>query len=124
MKPINEMSMDELAEYAVTLDGWEWMDGVKVAQPNNRGVARIGPTFGSHMTISSDRPDLTDPATKGCVLAMVRKKWGHRFYVRPSKGNPKHWCAVCQDEERLIWVADGYPTEAHALIAALAKEKP
>ena len=117
MSNYNQMTMDELAEFAVTLDGWEWMTGMLGYRDGSVWVRIISNTQ------RAIRPDLTDPATLGCVLAMVRAKWGHRFYVRPSKGNPKHWCAVCQDDERLIWVADGYPTEAHALIAALAKEE-
>lgn len=45
------------------------------------------------------RPDLRDPATRGCVLELVREAW--------SEPRAHAWT-----------FADGYPTEAEALVAA------
>ena len=73
-------------------------------------------------------PDLTDPATLGCLLGQVRKAWGdphlHASYVRPGSNpnpaSPYHpawmaWYSVPFAQRR---VGRG-DTEADALIAAL-----
>jgi hypothetical protein len=58
-------------------------------------------------------PDLTDPATLGCLLALVREAWG----------DPSMHCAP--DLESGWWTLWGIkhderaPTEAAALVAAL-----
>jgi len=62
-------------------------------------------------------PDLTDPATLGCLLALVREAWGDEAmaaWPHPQAGRAKAW---------RVWrpglpVAYG-PTEAAALVAAL-----
>ena len=54
-------------------------------------------------------PDLTDPATLGCVLALVREAWDDRYL-----------CASLSP--RKLWMVDGWSlhdTEAEALVAAL-----
>lgn len=147
---INEMNLEELAEYAVTLDGWDWrlVDGAKTregrrmsvwAEDNNDvfvvnrdsenswwrkgqvvGVDTIG-TFVDSYCIH-DGIDLNDPATLGCVLAMVRKKHGAWVYTLPTG---RGWrVLIGNPEERFVSVVSAkeeMPTEAHALIAALAK---
>ena len=63
---------------------------------------------------SLNSPDLTDPATLGCLLALVREAWGRpAVYVR--------WSAL---EGIWICMIKGYPphaadSEAAALVAAL-----
>jgi len=54
-------------------------------------------------------PDLTDPATVGCLLALVREAWDDRYL-----------CASVSP--RKLWLVDGWSlhdTEAEALVAAL-----
>ena len=65
-------------------------------------------------------PDLTDPATLGCLLALVREAWNEESigFVRQecgrANGGPR-WFMIDEGGER-----GGYhPTEAEALVAAL-----
>ena len=71
-------------------------------------------------------PDLSDPATLGCLLALVREAWsapralvrlsadGVRFHIfdvdRAGGINEGNWRG---------WLSEDYPSEAAALIAAL-----
>ena len=53
-----------LARRAVACKGWRWMPGMLTLDG-----FRL-----SHVDID-DPPDLTDPATLGCLLALVREAW-------------------------------------------------
>ncbi len=57
-------------------------------------------------------PDLTDPATLGCLLALVREAWGTE-YVHARKSE-RGW-EVCRGSSE--WYHG--ETEAEALVAAL-----
>ena len=127
MKNINEMTLDELAEYAMTLPDWEWMPGmlttadVRITCADSVGgvYSDGGEWFQFEFDIlGGSRPDLTDSATVGCVMAMVRKKHGNHAFVRYSVTFDE-WC-VGTSTDIFIY---GMPTEAHALIAALAKDQ-
>jgi hypothetical protein len=130
MRNINEMSLKELAEYAVTLDRWEWMPGMtfKVSEARIWRVADSSCAENLALFLSNGcavdvkqalAPDLKDPATVGCVMAMVRKKYGKHAFVRYSVSFDE-WC-VGTSADILVYEM---PTEAHALIAALAKVNP
>lgn len=64
-------------------------------------------------------PDLEDPATVGCLLALVREAWGDpEAHVTPMGGHDgdfgwRCWCVT--DEPSHLWGE----TEAEALVAAL-----
>jgi hypothetical protein len=69
-------------------------------------------------------PDLTDPATLGCLLALVREAWGCAVITSPDYDddegghgpNVVGWRAV----ETVRWISVGQgTTEAEALVAAL-----
>jgi len=66
-------------------------------------------------------PDLSDPATLGCLLALVREAWGDpHVYVLACASD---WFTVCSpNAEGGKWIAhppiDG-STEAEALVVAL-----
>ena len=74
---------------------------------------------GLWMRMNKDRerlPDLTDPATLGCLLALVREAWS-----QPSATTLAHhgrWYVVHADVDASSRLA-AWPTEAEALIAAL-----
>lgn len=59
-------------------------------------------------------PDLTDPATAGCLLALVRQAWRDpHAYLAPADG----WCVGRGARDGIV--GEG-ATEAEALLAALA----
>jgi len=133
-KPINEMTLDELSAYAVTLPGWRWAEGmltrcrVRVTDGGEDYIIGERPCAtvngGGHIDtidISGFTPDLTDPATIGCLMALVREACDDptlhvAYWPSPDMGG-RQWA-----------VKDGgmrshrfrFITEAHALIAALA----
>jgi hypothetical protein len=130
MKNINEMTMGELAEYAVTLDRWEWMPGMtfRVSEARIWRVADSSCAENLALFLSNGcavdvkqalAPDIEDPATIGCVMAMVRKKYGKHAFVRYSVSFDE-WCVGTSAD---IFIYE-MPTEIHALIAALAKVNP
>ena len=65
-----------------------------------------------------DVPDLRDPATLGCVLALVREAWGDSgMFVRP-RGNKMRpdWAVFTGANSDIVCAA---LSEAEALVAAL-----
>ena len=143
--------MNELAQRAVACKGWRWMPGMLAIHPNFRDVrvSHVGRTgmrgacrYASPMggvswavvalplpTSSDVLPDLTDPATLGCLLVLVREAWdvgyGENKYayiavnppVTPHMGEP--WSVVvCDHNGEWPFGFDG-DTEAEALIEAL-----
>lgn len=61
-------------------------------------------------------PDLDDPATMGCLLALVRDAWGDPLMQVTNAGGG--WVGFCPAP---LWTdSDGpYDTEAEALVEAL-----
>ena len=81
-------ALTSAAERLITLPGFKWMPGMLVANDGHRpryirtyddGVMHFAcEVFADSMDMMRDGsktllPDLTDPATLGCVLAMVRQ---------------------------------------------------
>jgi hypothetical protein len=59
-------------------------------------------------------PDLTDPATLGCLLALVREAWGEP--LARVEGYPDGWRVYVPRVSRLVGLG---PSEGAALVAAL-----
>lgn len=122
-------ALEALTRRAVACRGWRWMQGMLIAD-NGAGVRFLweddrylhgmaAEASGLWMRMNKDRerlPDLTDPATLGCLLALVREAWS-----QPSATTLAHhgrWYVVHADVDASSWLA-AWPTEAEALVAAL-----
>lgn len=138
--------MDEatikLARRAVAWKGWWWMSGMLVTaggMPSVRlfymhgGVSGgwwAGSTSGERIRLTNDdmrsaTPILTDPATRGCVLDILRQAWephlpsAWAIHVRPvaqTLERPAGWQVAGLDVGGGDWV---YESEAAALVVAL-----
>ena len=66
-----------------------------------------------------DVPDLRDPATVGCLLAMVRESCGdHEAYAMPWHDEDGGWTVCVNNDDGCHNIAEG-ETEVEALVAAL-----
>lgn len=123
--------MSDLGRRAVACKGWQWMPGMRTEEiqvkgrPGESNYERVA---GFHTSLwgclegppKDITPDLEDPATLGCLLALVREAWGMPFLTMepqplPSGRGYDGWASCV--------IADGlnhvYDTEAEALVAAL-----
>lgn len=126
---------EALARRAVACKGWRWMAGMLAV----RVGTSLGGTLGrGHRVVrgaTPDRalsvircdgdafradsvdfaPDFADPATLGCLLALVRE--AHGSPLLRVEGFPDGWRTVRSD--RAPYIVGLGPTEAAALVAAL-----
>lgn len=143
------------ARRAVACPRWRWMPGMRASEtrpgeePFNVLVYNVsnfdqtdfrvihwgGNTWKSHHAPDGTTwlPDLSDPATLGCLLALVREAYrvpcavtlvqlgktvaGYQFcYVRTGEDGWQYPSSVVPGREAVF---AEYPTEAEALVAAL-----
>jgi hypothetical protein len=132
MEEVMENEMLELAQRAVACKHWRWMEGMAFLKDGHRYrivyISDDGHSVGAennrgdcfHGRIDKFLPDLNDPATLGCLLALVREVWGDRLlHVEPYHSGEWHvWPApgLEVDRDTTIWHGE---TEAAALVAAL-----
>ena len=115
--------MKGLAERAVKAKGWRWMPGMlaRGEDPTTGNPAWIRlREFHSSLTLGAQAylldnvyPDLTDPATVGCLQALVRD--AHR---------DAYMAAGCDGEDWIVADCDGFEvsrgqSEREALVKAL-----
>ena len=152
------MSLVDLGRRAVACKHWRWMPGMRIVNPqratfghgrkaaaryctlglNDEAFILESKNAGSMDAPSKNEedwhPDLEDPATLGCLLALVRQAWPeewHQFMV-PIFNGMGHWYMGCmmQGTSKIIMptrvMQNGLPdtippkrTEAEALVAAL-----
>ena len=102
--------LQTLARRAVACKGWRWMPGMLASDTGLRYDEFI---LGDDW--EGESPDLTDPATLGCLLALVLEAWGRpTAYLHYYGGN---WFFDPQQSEPTDHFSGR--TEAEALVAAL-----
>ena len=135
------MNNEELGKRAVACKHWRWMPGMLALDSCDEeyparvidgccSVVYTGNVGAIHEGVvsRSDVPDLTDPATLGCLLALVREAW------EPRRGDDPILCTHQTLDGKWgvgSWVSavfaavnlPTYPTEAEALVAALEAAK-
>jgi hypothetical protein len=129
--------LHDLAHRAVACKAWRWMPGMLVVYPPSVSAhleSKEGPFPGLKVTVcfrhterdeepyTGTRPDLTDPATLGCLLALVREAWpdattNHANFFDEDRNIVARWAVhkgLAHDAGLYL-----YSTEAEALVAAL-----
>ena len=117
-------TLTQLGKRAVTCSKWKWVPGMKVV--GRRGLPEAwfrceygdGPFVGEW---SNAVPDLTDPATVGCLLALIREVWcDSDIYVeRGDFRDQLRWHVVSPFTDGIPLLLGAGDTEAEALIEAL-----
>ena len=126
-----------LARRAVACRGWKWMPGMRTtdamrvihdetAFPGRPCAIREGSWVDTSppRPLTDALPDLTDPATLGCVLALVREAWGDECIctlpVDYGPGGVTWFCRLTAGGRDLAqsYVRGGVG-EVEALVAAL-----
>jgi hypothetical protein len=95
-----------LAKRAVACKHWRWMsgmlrgDGFRCTWVDEDERELAAPTWCANgiewknsRTGSKDLPDLTDPATLGCLLALVREAWDQKSITSQVVSNKK-WLVI------------------------------
>ena len=135
------MNLEDLGRRAVACKHWRWMGGMAVIdRPMWRVVDRIDlPPYMvrgyEEELLDGMMPDLSDPATLGCLLHLVREAWGSDEWSRsvvPVFNGIDAWTVGCLDMQgrkapRLLFLVNKITcmpvgigsSEAEALIIAL-----
>jgi hypothetical protein len=124
------ISKESLAKRAVDCERWRWTPGMKAVGRRNQPEAWF--RLEEHLPRltgewSEAVPDLEDPATKGCILALVRER-NPTVYIRPV--GPGSWLIApifwiisryTADGVDTPWNTADYPfnSESEALVIAL-----
>jgi hypothetical protein len=131
-----------LSRRAVACKRWRWMEGMRTVHNPEYGVSGVPQTWvlpvsdgglvdvGQHYQrrgqfpsalgqcvpgggLGTRLPDLQDPATLGCLLALVREAWGEKVVIRIGTG----WWEI--EAERFISDDTCAVSLAESLVAAL-----
>ena len=134
-----------LAERAVNCGEWRWIEGMLAIWPNGNEF-RVGQVRESDLSGVGVRshpcngwgdeypdqtkglPDLSDPATKGCILSLIRKAWGDPYlYVHciGKRPNGESWRVGSSVPEvvSLPSMMFGALSEQEALVLSLEARK-
>jgi len=123
------MSLADLGRRAVACKHWRWMPGMLaiVGTTSYRVLTKPaevatavkheddGSVTPSAFQVVKGMPDLSDPATLGCLLHLVREAWGVERAVVWWNEHDQGWVADVRPRN-FVFVRD---SEAHALVAAL-----
>jgi len=117
--------IEELARRAIACKRWRWVPGMlsakglRVLRRDDDGYV-VGYYANHHYIaecVPGTMPDLWDPATFGCLLALVRQAWGAGVHLVPDGG----WIVKGARLQNGATVNLGIvaKNEAEALVAAL-----
>jgi hypothetical protein len=122
------MSLADLGRRAVACKHWRWMRGMLTHRGSRVFETTKDQLGAEHVFIMKrdgfssylfpeDRhvPDLSDPATLGCLLHLVREAWEVERAVVWWNEHDQGWVADVRPRN-FVFVRD---SEAHALVAAL-----
>jgi len=111
----------ELAKRAVACRGWRWMPGMLALPPEGMisTPARLTEESDWPHDVGLRLPDLTDPATLGCLLALVREAWGDSEMHMALGAKGWVWLAGESRAYDVVMPINVGATEAEALVAAL-----
>ncbi len=127
------MTPDELTALgrrAVACKHWAWRPGMATTDGSRIGRVNADSSVALIMGtpfVGGPLPDLSDPGTLGCVLALVRRAWGDPHICTRSMTtciDGENWAPgpwrVASTSAHLIGIPLAHgQTEAEALIAAL-----
>jgi hypothetical protein len=119
-------SLLALGRRAINAEGWRWMPGMLACHPTAHPGLRLVDIEdgGNALQEHGWFPDLSDDATKGCLLRLIRDKHDDDEIIVIKSGRlgtlPEHWMALRTDGMRLT---ERMPTEIEALVAALEADR-
>jgi hypothetical protein len=111
-------NMIELGKRAVACKGWRWMPGMLAVTSNGVVGFRVADSA-VVPTCLVGLPDFTDPATFGCLLALVREAWGDSEMHMALGAKGWVWLTGESRAYDVVMPINAGATEAEALVAAL-----
>lgn len=125
----NSEQLIALARRLVACPHFRWLPGMAglYFEPGRQVDCRVFAVFGAVDVVEDvlvwsfpddARPDLSDPATRGCVLQLVRDAWHRQGLSALNIGNG--W----RVGDGIGWAGPACDTEIEALVAALEAAPP
>lgn len=113
----------ELGLRAVACKHWQWMSGMRsTTGAGFRVEISAGDPPQKRALLNECRPDLNDPATKGCLLELVRNALPPTHAVNVSsyviQSSERGWFVNIASFEGKVWGMQG-ASEADVLVQAL-----
>lgn len=115
------MTNEKLATRAVACKRWRWMPGMlaKTVWAETRILGGQADRPVLENTAYPFLPDLTDPATVGALLSLVREAWDDpTAHAVPNGGSDGGW-RICDEHAGARYVYGRGDTESEALVDAL-----
>lgn len=123
------MPLDDPARRAIACSWWRWIPGMLAFLPGAHPGLRVMEVndAGNALQEAGWLPDFNDPATVGCLLALVREAWQNPYLAPRWSPIEGRWL-VWPDPRFSLQGRFGFwgRTEVEALVVALeaAPEKP